>query len=487
MGLEAIAAPAVAAAGNMAGGYAASKLMGDTSYPKGGGIQGLTSADAGKSGISPAVQIDPTTALNYFQSAANSYQTNALTGLSVYDQAIQKAGGQVVAGYGLANETLKPLNKAGQAATNQYLKMLGLNAISPTAEIADQVGALGSNYADLSKKIAAAEKIQDPMQRAAAKQDIMTSFQQAQESFSANSSKSKADALAALNPANIDADAASKAGQFYDLDARSGERAKIVNDVVAYQNSLPTSQRSKGFNANDPLNVQAYYKSKLTSDYNNQVAAINKQYGDTTTSDSAQKLMDQYDLNYSENPDYFGYTGDQVNEQLEKTPGYQFSLKQGNQAIERSAAAAGMFNSGNTLHAMDQYSQGLAQQTYGNYMNDLYRMSTQGSAATGQISANQSNAGLNLANLTQSGGQAGLNTYQNIGQALYNSYTNMGNTWNTDMLANMQAQNDMIKQSNSLSANTGIQGGYLNLENQKFANVLAQQAGFGAGVSGGKS
>lgn len=49
-----------------------------------------------------------------------------------------------------------------------------------------------------------------------------------------------------------------------------------------------------------------------------------------------------------------------------RDPGYRFRLDQGNQAIERSAAARGTALSGQTLRALQDYAQGLASQEYGN-------------------------------------------------------------------------------------------------------------------------
>lgn len=56
---------------------------------------------------------------------------------------------------------------------------------------------------------------------------------------------------------------------------------------------------------------------------------------------------------------------------IEKTPAYQFALEQGNQAINRSAAAKGMLGSGNVLAELAKYGQGMASQEYGNQVNRL--------------------------------------------------------------------------------------------------------------------
>ena len=62
---------------------------------------------------------------------------------------------------------------------------------------------------------------------------------------------------------------------------------------------------------------------------------------------------------------------------LASTPGYQFQLQQGNQAIQRSAAAQGGLLSGAAGKAMDQYSQGLAGNTYQQQFGDYLAQSNQ--------------------------------------------------------------------------------------------------------------
>lgn len=54
-----------------------------------------------------------------------------------------------------------------------------------------------------------------------------------------------------------------------------------------------------------------------------------------------------------------------------QTPGYQFALGQGNEAINRSAAAKGMLNSGNVLAELAKYGQGMASQGYQQQLNNL--------------------------------------------------------------------------------------------------------------------
>ncbi len=502
MGLETLAGIGVSAAGQVAGGYTASALMGDTSYPKGGGINGLTSADAGKSGITQAIQIDPTTALNYFQSAANSFQTQSLSGLGLYNQAIQQAGAQLSSGYNAANATLKPLSQAGQAATNEYMKMLGLNTTSPTGDIASQVGALG--FGDLASQISQAEKIEDPAQRQAAKDSIMANFQQAINTQGNTYSQQHQQALSQLAPA-MDWSTALTTSQNAFNAARGGTRDGSAQAALNNQYKLTDPNTVKSLSPELQKQYNAYIQQgdyaaanatimmgASQNNYQQQVNALNSQYGSGTdkTGSSLSSLMNQYNQGYQQNADYLGYTGQEVTDRIRATPGYQFQLDQGLEAINRTAAAAGMLSSGNTLLAANNYAQNQADSYYNSYMSNLNNLMGYGTSATGQIASNQANLGTGLASLTQSGGNAALNTYQNIGQALYQAYTNSGNLWNQDMLANMQAQNSMLQQSNALSTQAGIaanqtqtSNGYLGLQQGMYLNNLANNQGYANSVN----
>lgn len=64
------------------------------------------------------------------------------------------------------------------------------------------------------------------------------------------------------------------------------------------------------------------------------------------------------------------------------SPGYQFMMNQGTNAVQNSAAARGGVNSGNTLKSLTQYGQGLANQTYQQYLGNI-----QGLVGMGQNAA----------------------------------------------------------------------------------------------------
>jgi hypothetical protein len=65
-------------------------------------------------------------------------------------------------------------------------------------------------------------------------------------------------------------------------------------------------------------------------------------------------------------------------------PGYQFTLQQGENAVNRNAAANGGLYSANTMTQENNYAQGQASTQYGNYVNQLNSMAGLGQVATGQ-------------------------------------------------------------------------------------------------------
>ena len=137
-----------------------------------------------------------------------------------------------------------------------------------------------------------------------------------------------------------------------------------------------------------------------------------------------------------------GLVGGQFNQ---NNPQYQFLLKQGQQALDRSAAARGMGYSGAQMKAAQQFGQGLASQQYdkeydraaqefGNYYNRLAALAQGGQQAV-QATGNQ-------------GAQYG----QNVGGTLGSLSTQLQN--NIGQLGNARASG-YIGQANAITG--GIQ------------------------------
>lgn len=67
---------------------------------------------------------------------------------------------------------------------------------------------------------------------------------------------------------------------------------------------------------------------------------------------------------------------------FEASPGYQFALDQGTQAIDRNNAARGRSYSGASLREATRYAAGMASQEYDNYFNRLSQLAGNGQNAT---------------------------------------------------------------------------------------------------------
>lgn len=125
----------------------------------------------------------------------------------------------------------------------------------------------------------------------------------------------------------------------------------------------------------------------------------------------------------------FSFSG----EDFRNTPGYQFSLEEGNKAIERSAAARGGLKSGSTLKALSRFNIGTAEQAYGNafnraqsafqmnrenQVNPLLALAGMGQTATQNVNAATANLGSQQAGNTADAGRFTGSAQMNLGQLL---------------------------------------------------------------------
>jgi hypothetical protein len=112
--------------------------------------------------------------------------------------------------------------------------------------------------------------------------------------------------------------------------------------------------------------------------------------------------------------------------QFQADPGYQFRMSEGMKALERSAAARGLLQSGGTLKGIQQYGQNLASSEYENAFSryltqreaamDPYRYLTGvGQAAAAGQAANIGTTGANLAEIAAQRGN--VNAAQAMGTA----------------------------------------------------------------------
>lgn len=139
------------------------------------------------------------------------------------------------------------------------------------------------------------------------------------------------------------------------------------------------------------------------------------------------------------------------------SPDYQFTLGQGLQALDRSAAARGNLLSGGHSADVLKYATGLADQQYGNYYNRLYGL-----------------AGL------------GLGSAQNIGSAGQNMAGNVGNLLTGNAARQGGFYYDNANTLNNLIGN-GLQawGQYQGSQGQPIVNYSGISGGGNAGGAGG--
>jgi hypothetical protein len=95
-------------------------------------------------------------------------------------------------------------------------------------------------------------------------------------------------------------------------------------------------------------------------------------------------------------------------------PGYQFMMDQGLRSIGAKQGAAGMFDSGATQKAQMSFATGLADQSFSNYYNRLYNLSTLGETAAAGGAALAQGAGNTQANITGGIGAGLSNTVNSL-------------------------------------------------------------------------
>jgi hypothetical protein len=125
---------------------------------------------------------------------------------------------------------------------------------------------------------------------------------------------------------------------------------------------------------------------------------------------------------------------------FQEDPGYQFRLQQGQQALERSAAARGGLLSGRAAKDMTSYAQGAASQEYGNafnrfqtnrssQLNPLQSLAGMSQTASGTMSNAAGAYGANVGNnLTSTANTIGQNT-MGAGNARASGYVGSANAW----------------------------------------------------------
>lgn len=108
------------------------------------------------------------------------------------------------------------------------------------------------------------------------------------------------------------------------------------------------------------------------------------------------------------------------------SPGYQFTLGAGEQAINSAASANGNLYSSNTLNSLGNYAEGTASTQYNNYVSQLMGLAGLGAGATNQTTASATTAGNNISANQLSAGNAEASGILGQGGAFGGAVTNTG-------------------------------------------------------------
>lgn len=147
------------------------------------------------------------------------------------------------------------------------------------------------------------------------------------------------------------------------------------------------------------------------------------------------------------------FTGDD----LENDPGYQFGLDQGNQALDRRAAAGGNYFSGQALKAAQRFGQDYA----GTKFNEAFSRDNTNKSRVANFLTSVSQMGLNAATQT---GMAGIQTANNqaqntigAGNAAAAGQVGAANAWGNALgqIGNNFQQQQLLNSSNNNSRYSG--------------------------------
>lgn len=109
---------------------------------------------------------------------------------------------------------------------------------------------------------------------------------------------------------------------------------------------------------------------------------------------------------------------------FQTTPGYQFRLQQGINALDNSAASRGMVLSGAQARGISDYGQNTASQEYGNYINELNGMAGNGLNASNSLAGVNSGLQQNISGLYSGQAQYAQNAANYMASGINNAFQN---------------------------------------------------------------
>ncbi len=210
-------------------------------------------------------------------------------------------------------------------------------------------------------------------------------------------------------------------------------------------------------------------KQQIQSQLQSFSSSLGPQYQDVAT--QLGSVANQFNAGYGASPSS-AWSPEVIQAKLEATPGYQFRMNQGMQALERTAAAKGNLLSGNTLAAAQEFGQGLASQEYNNRINQLQQTVATQAPGINQQAGLLQGAGQYLSQAGQQQGAAAGDTGKAIAQAGQQAYNYGGQ----GLLQSSALQGQIAQQGALTNAQLGQQTNITNAQLEQQANLANQQA-----------
>lgn len=132
---------------------------------------------------------------------------------------------------------------------------------------------------------------------------------------------------------------------------------------------------------------------------NAHMQTLRDQYGGTPGTPTRYQVGDQmFDSRDAAQSYIDNYGGGEEYQGFRATPGYQFRVNEGVNALDASAASGGGLFSGASAKALTEFGQNIGAQEYGNYINRLTGMASSGQNAAGQQAAAGQNFATGMSN-----------------------------------------------------------------------------------------
>jgi hypothetical protein len=172
-----------------------------------------------------------------------------------------------------------------------------------------------------------------------------------------------------------------------------------------------------------------------------------------------QQQQAQYNTNLNNYNNYASKgtaTSSDISDIVNNLPGFQFTQQQGLNSIQNAASASGNLNSGNILEQLNQYGQGLSEQYFGNYMNQLGTLAGAGASASNQAATGANALGSNIANEYTTLGNTQANAQLAAGQAMASSYLSPAANQSVNMFPYTTSSSTSSQGSGLSSASQGL-------------------------------